>query len=151
VDLDPDALEGVVRMNDASAAPRPEHVRQVELVISPLLRVGVVVSLVTVVAGLVISFIHHPDYRSSYALLGELTTPGRVVPHSIHDVIRGVSEFRGEAVVALGLLLLIATPVLRVAVSIVVFLLERDWIFVLVTSFVLGMLILSFFLGRIEG
>ena len=47
--------------------------------------------------------------------------------------------------------LLIATPVMRVAVSIVAFLIERDWIFVIVTSFVLAMLILSFFLGKAEG
>jgi uncharacterized membrane protein len=39
---------------------------------------------------------------------------------------------------------------MRVAVSIVAFIVERDWTFVLITSFVLAMLILSFYLGRVE-
>jgi uncharacterized membrane protein len=137
-------------MNEATSPPPPEHVRRVELVISTLLRAGVLVSFAVILAGLFLSFIHHPDYRTSYSVLEQLTTPGRVVPHSIGDVIRGVRDFRGEAIVALGLLLLIATPVLRVAVSIVVFAIDRDWVFVSVTAFVLAMLILSFLLGRIE-
>ena len=132
-------------------SPASRHVRNVELVISTLLRSGVVLSLAIVVAGLALSFAHHPDYWTSHSMLKQITTPGRVVPHSIRDVVRGVAELRGEAVIALGLLLLIATPVLRVAVSIAVFLLDRDWVFVAITTFVLAMLILSFFLGRAEG
>jgi uncharacterized membrane protein len=51
------------------------------------------------------------------------------------------------AVIALGLLVLIATPVLRVAVSIVTFALERDWVYVAITTLVLCILIASFLLG----
>ena len=127
------------------------HIHKVELVISTLLRVGVTASLAIIVVGLVLSFVHHPAYLHSHSMLKQITTPGRFVPHSIRDVAGGVAELKGEAIIAMGLLLLIATPVLRVAVSIVVFLIERDWIFVVITAFVLAMLILSFFLGRAEG
>ena len=137
-------------MSDEPSASSP-HIRNVELVISTLLRAGVVISLAIVVAGLALSFAHHREYWTSHSMLKQITTPGRVVPHSIGDVVSGVAEFKGEAVIALGLLLLIATPVLRVAVSIVVFLLDHDWLFVVITTFVLAMLILSFFLGRAEG
>ena len=129
----------------------PDHVRKVELVISTLLREGVITSLAIVVVGLVLSFVHHPAYLSSHSQLKQITTPGRFVPHSIGEVVSGVVQLKGEAIIALGLLLLIATPVLRVAVSIVVFLIERDWIFVALTGFVLAMLIFSFFLGRVDG
>ena len=47
-----------------------------------------------------------------------------------------------------GLLLLIATPVLRVAVSIFAFVYEKDKVFVIITSIVLGLLLLSFILGK---
>jgi len=47
-------------------------------------------------------------------------------------------------------MLLIATPVARVAVSVVVFLLQRDWIFVGITLVVLAVLLLSFWLGTGE-
>jgi uncharacterized membrane protein len=138
-------------MMQQTPTPRPRHIANVEIVISTLLRVGVIVSLAIVVAGLVLSFAHHREYWSSPSMLKQITTPGRIVPHSIGDVVKGLGQLKGEAVIAMGLLLLIATPVLRVAVSIAVFLIERDWIFVVVTVLVLAMLILSFFLGRVEG
>jgi uncharacterized membrane protein len=47
-----------------------------------------------------------------------------------------------------GLLLLIATPVLRVAVSILAFVYQRDRAFVAITSIVLALLLTSFVLGR---
>ena len=50
-----------------------------------------------------------------------------------------------------GLLLLIATPVTRVAVSIFAFVYEKDRVFVIITIIVLSLLLLSFFLGRVEG
>ena len=50
-----------------------------------------------------------------------------------------------------GLILLIATPVARVAVSVLVFVVERDGAFVLITLFVLILLLLSFLLGKAGG
>ena len=51
---------------------------------------------------------------------------------------------RGQAIMALGLLILIITPVLRVAISIVAFAIQHDRIYVAITSLVLALLILSF-------
>jgi uncharacterized membrane protein len=44
-------------------------------------------------------------------------------------------------VILIGLLILIATPVARVALSLVAFIAERDWIFVWITAAVLGVLV----------
>jgi uncharacterized membrane protein len=131
--------------------PSSDHVRKVELLISVILRTGVIASLLIVLTGLVLSFTHHSDYFSSPSMLKQITTPGRLVPHTLGEVFTGVRELKGEALITAGLLLLIATPVLRVAVSIFIFLAEKDWPFVLTTTFVLAMLILSFFLGKVEG
>ena len=129
-----------------------EKVRQVELLISGLLRVGVVTSLLVVLTGTVISFVHHREYLRSTEPLRRLTTPGGAAfPHNVHEVWRGVKEGRGQAIVVVGLLLLIATPVMRVAVSVFAFVYERDPAFVLITSIVLLLLLLSFVLGKAEG
>ena len=40
---------------------------------------------------------------------------------------------------------------MRVAISMVAFLLERDWVFVAIASLALALLIPSFFQGRVEG
>ena len=133
------------------AEPSPELVRKVELLISHLLRVGVVTSLVVVVFGLAVSFLHHADYIHSPAELQQVTSATYPSWHTLGELASGLAHFRGEAIIISGLLLLIATPVMRVAVSIVAFLVERDWVFALVTAFVLAMLILSFVLGKAEG
>jgi len=128
-----------------------DHVRKVELLISLILRTGVIASLLIIVTGLVLSFIHHPAYFNSPSMLKQITTPGRAVPHTLKEVFTGAIHLKGEPLITAGLLLLIATPVLRVAVSIFIFLAEKDWPFLLTTIFVLAMLILSFFLGKVEG
>lgn len=121
--------------------------RWVDRMISWVLRGGVTISLTVVIVGLVITFLHHPEYFRSRPALGALTNPGTSYPSSIGAVIEGVREWRGQAIVTLGLLLLIATPVARVAVSIAVFVIERDRLYVVITSVVLGLLLLSFVLG----
>ena len=85
------------------------------------------------------------------AELRRLTSPGAAFPRTMGEVIAGVREMRGQAIVVVGLLLLIATPVMRVAVSIVAFAVERDWVFATITGVVLGLLLLSFFIGKVEG
>ena len=133
----------------AAAGPSPA-VRKVELIISTTLRIGVITSIVIIAAGMVISFVHHPDYLRDPAELQRLTAPGAAFPHTLSDVIAGVKELRGQAIVAVGLLVLLITPVVRVAISVVAFLFERDYAFTIITIIVLSLLLLSFVLGRVE-
>ena len=51
------------------------------------------------------------------------------------------------AIIGAGLLLLIATPVVRVALSVVFFLVQADWLYVGITLFVLAILLISLFTG----
>jgi uncharacterized membrane protein len=50
---------------------------------------------------------------------------------------------RGRGIVQLGLLFLIATPVARVAFAAFGFAIERDWLYVGISSFVLLVLLYS--------
>ena len=126
------------------------RVEKVETIISYTLRAGVIISILVVVAGTIISFVHHTDYLTSTDQLKRLTRPGAAFPHTLAELAAGLAAFRGQAIVGTGLLLLIATPVARVAISIVAFLFQRDRTFVIITSTVLTLLLLSFFLGRVE-
>jgi len=125
-------------------------VHKVEIMLSMILRTGVIASLAIIVAGTIVRFAHHHDYLDSRTQLEDLRT-SQSFPHSLKAVIDGVRQDRSDAIVAVGLLLLIVTPVIRVAVSIVAFAYQRDFTFVVLTAFVLGMLILSFLLGRAGG
>ena len=129
----------------------PPAVHRVELLISTLLRIGVGLALAVVITGTIISFIHHPAYVLSPRDLRELTSPGKAFPHTLRDTLAGIAALRGQSIVVAGLLLLIATPVMRVAISILAFALQKDWIFTLLTTAVLFFLLLSFLLGHAGG
>jgi uncharacterized membrane protein len=123
----------------------PQHaedalLRRTELIISVVLRGGVFVSAGIILIGVV-------GFYARDLAGGARGVDPRAYPRSLGAVLSGVAHRDPLAVIALGLLVLIATPVLRVAVSIVTFALERDWVYVLITALVLCILIASFLLG----
>lgn len=125
--------------------------RWVDTAISWLLRGGVLISIAVVMVGIALTFAHHPDYFRSRPALGTLTAGAVHYPNHLGDVLQGVRNGRGQAIVMAGLLLLIATPVARVAFSIVVFIIERDRLYVAITAAVLTVLLISFAIGRAGG
>jgi uncharacterized membrane protein len=144
-------------MTDHGSAPDTEKilrahiVRKVELLISSILRVGVVSSFLIILFGVCVTFTRHPDYVSSPLELRRVAGQNPNFPHNLKDTWKGITQFRGQAIVIAGLLLLIAIPVIRVAVSVVAFAVQKDPLFVALTSIVLALLIVSFFLGKVEG
>ena len=119
--------------------------------VAMLLRVGVLLSVGIIAVGMVITFVHHPDYFSSRPALGTLTAPDAHFPRTIGEVVAGVRGGSGQAVVTAGLLVLIAIPVARVALSIVLFVIERDRLYAAITATVLVVLLISFVVGRAGG
>jgi len=73
-----------------------------------------------------------------------------IFPTSFLQVGQELLQIRPQAIISLGLLLLIATPVVRVAASIVTFAFERDRLYTVITAVVLALLLFSmFFLGHL--
>lgn len=132
-------------------AAAPATVGAVETAISAVLRVGVVTSLSLVVAGLLLDLVRHPARQSSAAVGSRLVTSAARYPHSFGAIFSGVAHGSGVAIMSLGLILLVATPVARVAVSVFAFAHSRDPVFVAVTAFVLAVLVGSFALGKVGG
>src|SRR5437763_11976298 len=106
-------------------------------IIGWILQGGVILSAAVILIGLALLPLH-PGSLSAQKLL--------TFPQSLDQVWAGLLVLHPQAVIILGLLLLIATPVIRVAASIVVFALERDRHFVIITLAVLAILVLSIFL-----
>lgn len=120
-------------------ATGPWNDERLERIIGVLLRTGVVLSAALVVAGGIIYLARHggepPHYRTFAGEPSDLRTIAGIVTYTL--------ALRGRGIIQLGLLVLIATPVLRVAVSALAFALERDWLYVAVTSIVLAVLVFS--------
>jgi uncharacterized membrane protein len=121
-----------------------------ESVISKLLRGGVIASVALIVVGTILTFVQNPAYLSSSAELRHMVAPDARFPHTISILAERLRQFRGEAVVTLGLLVLMATPVARVCVSIAAFIYYRDRIYIFITVAVLFLLLLSLVLGSVE-
>ena len=115
-----------------------------------VLRAGVLISIAIIILGLVITFVHHPEYFHSRPALGELTSPKAHFPNTIADVISGVRAMKGQAIITLGLLILIATPVARVVMSVGIFFVENDWLYTGITTAVVVILFVSFAIGLVE-
>jgi len=102
--------------------------------IGRLLQVGVLAAAAVVLPGAIVYLVRHggevPDYRHFHA-----------VPLALHRLL----EFRARSVIQLGVLLMIATPVLRVAFCIFAFAMERDWQYAIIGAIVLSVLIYGIF------
>jgi uncharacterized membrane protein len=133
------------------APPPPAEafpLRRLERVIGRVLEAGVALSLLCILGGALLSARHHAGDLSSPEAFARLTRPQAAVPHTLREIAAGVCALRGQAIIALGLVVLILTPVARVGVSMLIFIREGDRIYALLTLGVLLILILSFVLGR---
>jgi uncharacterized membrane protein len=119
-----------------------------EVAISVVLRVGVVISTVVILIGIGLTFAQHPAYLHSAATLHHLTRVRGAFPHTPSQIVQGLSDASGPAVVMLGLFLLLLTPVVRVAVSIWLFATERPLTMAWLATAVLVIVLASFVLGR---
>jgi uncharacterized membrane protein len=63
----------------------------------------------------------------------------------VSAILHGALGMSGRAIIQLGLLLLIATPVARVLFSAIAFAIEHDYMYVFITLVVLAILLYSLF------
>ena len=137
-------------MNTTALPPTPpEESRtvQVEILISHL-RGGMILSLAVILLGIVLMFAAHPEYISSTETFAALADPPEARPFDLGEILDGAIHARGESVITLGFLILTMTPVLRVAVSTLVFVYQKDRVFTAITIVVLLLLLSSFLLGK---
>lgn len=119
--------------------------RQLHNLIGNVLRIGVIAAGVVVMVGAVLYLVRHGAEMPRYAKFhGE---PESL--RTLHGIITEAARFDARGIIQLGLLLLIATPIARVAFSAVGFAQERDYRYVAISLAVLGLLLFSLFgLGR---
>ncbi|HEU4553174.1 MAG TPA: DUF1634 domain-containing protein [Chitinophaga sp.] len=120
--------------------------KDVEVLLGGLLRYGVIISSLVVLAGGIIYIIRHghevPEYR---AFAG---------PNNRFDnlpaIVRGALQGHGKEIIQLGVVLLIATPIARILFSVLAFIIEKDYLYIAITLVVLGVITFSM-LGGLGG
>jgi uncharacterized membrane protein len=113
--------------------------RRLENSIGNLLRAGVLLSAVMVFAGGVLYLVRHHADRVNYHQF----SAGGSIMQSFGGVLKSTAHLNSEGLIQFGLLLLIATPVARVALAAVGFALEKDRLYAVVSLIVLVILLLS--------
>ena len=124
----------------------PERVadQAVEQVIGRLLQIGVTIAAVVVLAGGAGLLGRNGGEPTDFHTFRGATAPFR----DLSAIARGVCHLDSRAIVQLGLVLLIATPVARVALTLIVFVIRRDRLYSVLTLIVFVLLIVGLAGGR---
>jgi uncharacterized membrane protein len=113
--------------------------RRLQIIIGRLLQIGVLIAAATVFAGGVLYLIQNSSGHVDYRIFSS------TCPHlnSFTGIVLSAAHFESLGLIQFGLLLLIATPVARVAMAVAGFALERDRLYTIVSLIVLVILAFS--------
>jgi uncharacterized membrane protein len=121
------------------ARPAPWTDQRLEVIIGNLLRAGVLLSALVVSAGAIVYLTGHGSSEADYRVFR-----GEPVELRYVESIWGEAfSLKGLGIIQLGLLLLIATPIARVAFSVFAFAREKDRMYVGFTLAVFAILMYS--------
>lgn len=113
--------------------------QRLETIIGQLLRAGVLLSAAIVIVGGVLYLVQfhaaHVDFHRFVA--------GGADTRTVQGILRSAVHLKSTGLMQFGLVLLILTPVARVALAVVGFALERDHLYTAVSLIVLVILVLS--------
>jgi len=112
---------------------------RVETIVGNLLRVGVILSALIILAGGVVFLARHGTEPANYRIFRGEPSDLR----HVRGIVRTAAGLRGRGIIQLGLLLLIATPIARVAFSLFGFAEEKDRMYMAFTGIVLIILLYS--------
>jgi uncharacterized membrane protein len=113
--------------------------RRVETLMGNVLRIGVLLAAVVVLAGGALYIAQHHAGAVSYRTF----VAGTAETRTLTGIAASATRLHGEGLIQLGLLLLIATPIARVVFAVAGFALERDRLYACISLIVLAILIFS--------
>jgi len=108
-----------------------------------LLRLGVILSVITSLIGFIKLFMEGFQMPRKYKLLDMGTSSEKVWSHFWETLCKG----DGMAIIQLGILMLIFTPLMRIIFALIGYLKEKDYVYVVISSIVLAIMAVSFFTG----
>jgi len=122
-----------------------------EILIGKSLRIGVIAALVLTIVGGVIYLFQHQGITTVYKAIPE---GSNAVFVGAANYLRGLStifprilQLDGAAIIQLGVIVLIATPVVRVVLSLISFLIEKDKLYIAITAIVLLVILFNMIFG----
>ncbi|WP_083572250.1 DUF1634 domain-containing protein [Flavobacterium johnsoniae] len=115
-----------------------------QTIIGNLLRYGVWISLSVAFIGGIVYLMHHGNEIEDYSVFKE---NDRNIFEVISTVYNGAVQGNGAYLIFVGIILLFLTPVFRVLLSLFSFMLEKDYLYVVITLIVILIIITSISFG----
>ena len=112
---------------------------KMEITISRMLRVGVSLAAFVVLAGAILYLSQAHGVRTDYGYFHGVPTP----VDQFWPVLKGIRHLDSRSIIRLGIMLLIATPIGRVAFCLYDFAMQKDKLYILVSGTVLAVLLYS--------
>ncbi len=114
--------------------------------ISITLRIGVIASALCMVIGLIFIAVNNGAGGIAIQQLELNTKATSTASFSLSSMLSGMTQLNGFDFLFLGILILVATPVLRVFLSILAFTFERNWLYTVITIIVFANLLIALFI-----
>ena len=108
-----------------------------------LLRLGVLLSVITSLIGFIKLFLEGFEMPKKYKLLEMGSSSEKVWGQFWNSLMKG----EGLAIIQLGILFLIFTPLVRIIFALIGYLKEKDYVYVVISLIVLAIMTVSFFTG----
>jgi len=113
--------------------------RRLENIIGQLLRAGVLLSAAIVTLGGILYLVQQHGAEPSFHTF----VAGGPEMRTVQGIVQSAAQWRSKGLIQIGLVLLILTPVARVAMAVVGFALEKDRLYTVVSLIVLSVLVFS--------
>ncbi|WP_410220409.1 DUF1634 domain-containing protein [Pedobacter sp.] len=113
--------------------------KDIQAIIGNLLRIGVVLSMATVLIGAVIYLLGNAGKSVEYHTFDY----AKVHLKDIKSIFTNLHALEGITIIQLGLLMLIFTPIARIVMAAVSFFIEKDYLYVLICIIVLLIIAMS--------
>lgn len=119
--------------------------KDMQAAIGWVLRIGVIVSITVVLFGGAIFLYRHGRSVADYSVFKGIPP---FVQHA-KSLVAGALALKGQAIIQIGIILLIATPIVRVICSAIGFVIEKDYLYVGVSILVLLIIFASMLGGHV--
>ena len=114
--------------------------KTLQILLGRALQAGIIISISLILLGGIIYLVQNGERHFNYEYF--------TAKISISSILRGLSHFESKSIIYLGIVFLIATPVLRVALSALGFVMEKDILYTAITVVVLLIILYSVLNGH---
>ncbi|MGA6119081.1 DUF1634 domain-containing protein [Sphingobacterium anhuiense] len=118
--------------------------KTIQRIIGDVLKYGVrTVLAISTIGGLIFLY-NHANEQADYA---RFTENDRSIIEVVSDVFGGVINMQGRSIIFLAIIILFCTPLIRLLLSLVSFIIEGDKLYVFITTLVLIIIAFSMYFG----